>query len=312
MHASPLRRFGLLLVLFGLVGCAAQRPKDAGPVPPDSRRLEVFDGKTGTRVSWDRLVIGAVAADAVLLGENHGHPVGLDAAATLWDDVLGRTKNAALAMEFFERDQQIALDDYLTGVTDEKTFRERARRTEPNYPPGHRRMVEAAKRAGRPVIAPNAPRVYVHLAGKGYERLAQLTPAQRAMYRVPDELPGGRYRADFESLMKPGGGAADKAHPAMSPEAIDAMFRSQSMWDWTMADSVARSLEAGNRPVVLVVGRFHVDFDGGTVQALRTLRPGASLVSVSFVDQWSPRLRSEDRGRATYVVYVGPAPEPGT
>jgi uncharacterized iron-regulated protein len=123
-------------------------------------------------------------------------------------------------------------------------------------------------------------------------------------------LPGGRYRADFENLMKPGGGAADKAHPAMSPQAIEGMFRSQSMWDWAMADSVADALQAGERPVVLVVGRFHVDFDGGTVQALRKLRPGASVVSVSFVDQWSPVLRSEDRDRATYVVYVGPQPEP--
>lgn len=300
--------FGLLVLV--LAGCATHKPRDAGPVPRDPREIPIFDGRTGSRVSWDRLVIGACSADAAILGENHGHPLGLDTAAALWEDVLARTTSASLAMEFFERDQQVALDDYLAGIIDEKAFRDRTRRTPQGYPPGHQRMVEAARAAGRPVIAANAPRPYVRLARTdGFERLGALTVEQRRLLRVPDELLAGRYRSDFDAMMSPPG-PADPAHPPMARSAVDAMYRAQSVWDWTMGESVARELGVGRRPVVLVVGRFHSDFFGGTPQVVRRLRPGARVVTVSFVDSWSGVLRSADRDRADYVVYVGPSPPP--
>jgi len=37
------------------------------------------------------------------------------------------------------------------------------------------------------------------------------------------------------------------------------------------------------------------------------MRPGAKIVTVSFVDEWSSSLREQDRGRADFVVYVGPS-----
>ena len=83
------------------------------------------------------------------------------------------------------------------------------------------------------------------------------------------------------------------------------MLRSQSVWDWTMAESVARAIAAGSRPVVLIVGRFHVDHDGGLVQALRALRPGTRIVTITNIDAWSDTLRDDDRGAADFVVYVG-------
>lgn len=83
---------------------------------------------------------------------------------------------------------------------------------------------------------------------------------------------------------------------------LDATFRSQWLWDWTMGSSVARAGELG-RPVVLVVGMFHVEREGGTVQAVRALRPGARVVSVVFVDE-APNGRPA-AGRADFVVSVG-------
>ena len=48
------------------------------------------------------------------------------------------------------------------------------------------------------------------------------------------------------------------------------------------------------------------DKDGGTVLAMRAMRPGVRIVSVSFVNEWSETLKEEDKGRADFVVYVGP------
>ncbi|MEX2219115.1 MAG: ChaN family lipoprotein [Phycisphaerales bacterium] len=301
----------ILLALVLLPACAAP-PRAAAP-PADPRSVVAVDGRTGAAVGWEELVSAASECEALIIGENHGHPLGLAGAAALFDDVLGRADGAVLSMEFFERDEQPRLDDYLAGLTDERTFRQRTRRTASSYPDGHRQMVEAAKRAGRPVIAANAPRPYVTAARKeSYERLLALTPEQRRLFRVPDVLPEGRYAEDFRRIMSRDEGTDGEAHgePDEDERArLDAMFRSQSLWDWTMAESIARAA-ADCRPVVHVVGRFHSDFGGGLVQALERLRPGVRVVTVSVVDEWSGSLREEDRGRADFVVYVGPSREP--
>ena len=290
-----------------------------------ARETPVFKGAEGGRETWDELVSSAAEADVVIIGENHSHPLGLAVAAAFWEDVLLRTQNGALSLEFFERDEQSRVDDYLKGVVDEDAFQKATRRTESSYPPGHRMMVEAAKERHRPVIAANAPRVYVHLARQegGYEKLSKLTAEQRRLFRIPDELPGSnsRYRKDFNKVMsemsathgskgKPPAAAA-AGTTAKDPARFDAGFRSQSLWDWTMAESIARGLEAGDAPVVQVVGRFHTDFGGGLVQALKRQRPGARIFTVSFSEERSDHLEEGDRGRADAVIYVGPAPEDG-
>lgn len=303
-----------LLVVAGLCGCAVRDRKSAMPpmVVGDPRSVVVYDGATARTVSWRELVTAATNADAVIVGENHGHPLGLASAAALWEDVVAAAPQAALSLEFFERDEQSRIDDYLAGLIDEARFKARTLRTDSNYPPGHRAMVETAKAADRRVCAANAPRSIVSLARReGYERITTLTAEQRRLVRVPDELATGRYREDFDRFMRESGGVTHGGGDPPSEEEIqqrlDAIFRSQSMWDWTMAETIARALADGARPVVHVVGRFHSDFRGGLVQAIERQRPGAAIVSVSYVNEAAPALRDEDRERATYVIYVGPS-----
>lgn len=309
-----------LMVVFGawMSGCAGQKPAhESGAVsarPPEVRELAVFRGD-GRAATWDELVSEAGGADAVLIGESHGHPVGLPAAAALFEDILARREAAALALEFFERDEQAALNDYLTDITDSKTFKERTGRNPSNYPGGHHAMVEMAKAKSRPVVAANAPRLYVRTARReGYDRLRALTPEQTRLFRIPDELPTGRYRVDFDAVMdQPGAlhGLPEDATPEQKQEAKDGMFRSQSMWDWTMAESIARALDAGAAPVVQVVGRFHIEHQGGLVMALEKLRPATKIATVTFVDEEAGPVTDETSGRADFVVYVGPVhPQP--
>ncbi len=305
------------IALAALVGCrSVEKAGVPGTPPPDPRAVTILRGTDGSPVDFEALASAASGAEAVIIGENHGHALGLAFAAALFDDVVARTDRAALSMEFFERDQQAALDDYLAGLTDETAFKKAAGRTASNYPPGHRDMVEAAKAAKLPVYAANNPRVYNRAASRhGYERLESLTAAQRRLFRIPDELPTGRYRADFDKIMdKPHtmpGAEPKEETPEEKTRRIDNGFRSQSLWDWTMAETVADALDEKRAPVVHVVGRFHSDFRGGLIQALEKLRPGTGVLTISVIPEWSDTLRDDDRDRADFVVYVGPFPEPG-
>ncbi len=324
----PLRFLLVLLTLAGglLPGCAWLHATGTHPGAPKASKgaqqpgeeagsgldgwnphdVVIVDGTTGNPVPWDQLVDAAADSDVLLLGEIHGHPRVLATMAELFSDIVSRSAGTpALSLEFFERDEQVALADYLTGVTDEEAFKQAAHRTPKNYPGGHRRMVETARSHGLPVIASNAPRRYAKLARtEGFERLAELTEAQRSLFVIPDTLTGGAYRDRFFELMA--GMAGHEEGETRDPEETALRYyRAQNLWDATMADSIARGLEQGHSPVVHVVGKFHIEFAGGLVQRLQHRVPGAHIVTVTFVEADAPSLRDDDRGAADYVLYVG-------
>ncbi|NUP95609.1 MAG: ChaN family lipoprotein [Planctomycetaceae bacterium] len=296
-----------------LGACASVSPHGSGSAAKAAasqlapRSVAIFRSG-GTRAEWNELVDAAAQAEVVFVGENHGHPLGLASAAALFEDVVARCPKAALSMEFFERDEQSRLDDYLTGASDLATLEKRAARSDGNFPPGHRAMVETARANARPVHAANAPRQYVRLANReGYERLANFTWEQKRLFRVPDFLVTGRYRDDFDRVMTPS--ERDPKAPE-EQERLSKVFRSQQMWDWTMAESLYVALANGEAPLVHVVGRFHSDFRGGTVQALEALRPATKTLIVSFVDADAPvALAESDLGRGDFVIFVGPSRE---
>lgn len=343
-HSTPSRALlalPCLLLALALPGCAGSRPADnpdtpmhaqaapsgaaaatpvaASPIAPGApasfTSLTALDARTGRPVAWEDLVSRAAAANVVLIGEEHDLTPAQMMAADLFAAILDKRPSAALSLEFFERDEQVHLDDYLGGLTTHEQFVAATGRRAGNYPDGHRAMIDAAKAAGAPVIAANAPRRYVRLARlDGYDQLRKLNATQRATFVIPAAMPGGRYHEQFIAMMSAmGAHGPESAGPQPSPEqrrsAAEATFRSQALWDATMADSIADALRAGGRPVVHVVGRFHVDHDGGTLQLLRRARPSVRVLTISCGRGTGSTLKPEDAARADIIVYA-PNPEP--
>lgn len=332
-RSAPLSFAAGVIVVVLANGCAAVRPggglTDAQRLDAQIRALEqtnpdqepIFDGQTGAGISWSEVVERASTADAVIIGEIHGHPAGLATATALFDRIASNTPAAALSLEFFARDRQVALDDYLAGVTDEDAFRKAASQPDANYPPGHRAMVERAKEVGLAVFASNAPRRYVHLARQeGLDRLNRLTDAQRRLFVLPGPLIGGAYRERFFELMSQmtGHGEGDDEgddadltdqeraeRHADEQKKIESYYRSQNIWDATMADTDAQALAAGRRPVVQVVGRFHSDYTGGLVQRLADLAPDATILTIVMTDSDERTFDKSDADRADIVIHVG-------
>lgn len=311
--------WGLALIgALGTMGCATHghhadaTPKGGidGDAPIAARNLPVIDGRTGGWLGWDGLMGRIAGADVVVVGEVHGHPVGGAASVALVEDLVAQgSGRVAVSLEFFDRDTQADVDDYLCGIADEKAFRDRTRRAEGNYPEAHRAMVEVARNAGRPVIASNAPRRYATVARReGYDRLRGLAEVQRRLFVVPDGVTDGPYRDRFFGLMagmgaSHGGPSDAEPDPAAEAAMIEGFFRAQCLWDATMAASIVEAVARGASPVVHIVGQFHSDFDGGVVQRVHAAAPGARVVTVSLVDAtvWNEK----DRGRADVVVLIG-------
>lgn len=270
----------------------------------EARAVTILSGDGSGATAWSQAIQKMAAADVVLMGEVHGHALGNAVQQEMFEDILTANPGTVLAMEFYERDEQVALDDYLTGITDREAFEQAADRNAGNNPPAHARMIDASKEAGRPVIAANAPRRYVRLARtEGFDRLRQLNDIQRALVEIPEQTPQGAYRDRFKEAM--GGMAAHGGE-----EMIESFLRSQSTWDATMAQSIVDGFEHGT-PIVLVVGYFHAQFpfEPGSSELVDQLRARAGrpidIVTCITLPATHDEVRDEDRGIADFVVYVG-------
>ncbi len=81
------------------------------------------------------------------------------------------------------------------------------------------------------------------------------------------------------------------------------------MWDATMAGSIAQGLDDGLARVIHIVGQFHTDFDGGTVQYLLDRKPDLKILTISLQNAYARDLRPGDAKRADVVIYTLAEPE---
>ncbi len=216
--------------------------------------------------------------------------------------------------------------DYLDDEIDHETFQKRILRIGwPDWENNYQPIIDAAKAAGSPVVAANTPWLrYMSVANRdGYDRLRSLTDAQKRLFARPKGQSYKDYRKRFWQVMvgraegeppEPPEEDAEEddesQHAQMTDEQVRSAFRGQLIMDATMADSIALALHNGADKVVHLVGQFHSDFTGGTVQELRRRKRGVKILTVSMQRADAVALREEDRGRADIVIYTGAREEP--
>jgi len=278
---------------------AAQESAESGP-------YQVYRGD-GARASLDEIIEAAAAAEVVLVGEAHDDPTGHALEAELLRGLhAGRGESAGpliLSLEMFERDVQYVLDEYLQGLISEDHFRRSARPWD-HYESDYRPLVEFAREHGLAVVAANAPRRYVNLVTRrGPEALEALGERARSFVApLPYALPSPRYRAEWDSVMAE---AMAEAPEARRAEFSGRALLAQSLWDATMAHSIARALTDHPGALVLhVVGSFHVAHRTGIPEHLARYRPATRAVIVVMrpvddIDTFDP---GRDGGGEDFVI----------
>ncbi|MEE2895735.1 MAG: ChaN family lipoprotein [Planctomycetota bacterium] len=270
---------------------------------PDPTRLAMHDARATARLDWNDLVERSLDAEVIVIGEEHDDATAHALQAALVADLLALDPRTAVSLEMFERDEQEDVDAWLAGDLPTADLLERTGSGSwYDWNSFYQPVIDAAKAVGAPIVAANAPRTYVRRARiEGYEALRSLPPEERALFDLPETLDQGGYWERFRDTMR------DLRGDEVDEEAIRRTFSSQMVWDATMAASIASALDRGDVDrVVHLVGRFHGDFEGGTIRELRRLRPGVRTLVVSCVSEGEGRrLEDEDVERADVVVYTG-------
>lgn len=294
---------------------------DTGPADPAVRGIAAMDTVEGVHYavyrgdgspsSFGELVAAALGVDAVLVGETHDDPIAHALQFELLEalhDSIAATGPVVLSLEMFESDVQYILDEYLGGQITEAQFK-RSARPWTNYDTDYRPSVEFARENALPVLAANAPRRYVNRVTRmGPSSLADLSAAARAYLPPLPYAPASEaYKAEWDKLMEESmramRAAADSARRAAGDSAradstsaaapangshgagssMGYALDSQSLWDASMAYSIARALT--DRPGAIVLhyaGGFHVENGTGIPEHLARYRPGTRRLIVAI------------------------------
>lgn len=265
----------------------------------------------GTPASLTELIAASKAATVTFVGEFHDDPV----AHYLEAQILRKTwdKNLSLSLEMFETDVQYVLDEYLAGMISESHLIKSGRAWK-KYKTDYKPMIEFAKENNIPVIAANAPRRYVNMVGRtGAESLNNLsTQAKQFLPPLPYKVASPAYTKKFNDLMaKYSQGAMSgkttakkdtkKTKPTRDP---DWQLQAQSLWDASMAYSIAQTLGTSSMRVLHINGSFHSAEHMGILDHLKTYRPNTSTLVITIMAEDNfPEFNAEEmRNQGDFII----------
>ena len=224
----------------------------------------IYSTKLGKEVNLNDIINEIKDYDILIYGEEHNDSVSHYLEAKLLTLMFKKfNSNTALSMEMFDRDVQTVMNEYLSGLIKEKHFLKDAR-VWSNYR-DYKPMVEFAKLNHLNVICANSASRYTNLAGrKGQAALMSLPKSSKLFFApLPYDTAEGKYYEKLTGLSNHG--PATKTDTAKNKLPVSMMgsfnlIMAQSLWDATMAYSIAEFLKSNKgKKVFQVNGKFHSD-----------------------------------------------------
>lgn len=282
------------------IGDPARRDREV-PVVLDA----ITDTASGEQLAPDGLAKRLAGVGLLFIGENHTdqefHDVQLRTIRALHE--AGR--EVLIGLEMFPYTEQAVLDNWIAGRYTDDGFVDLGRWYDNwgyhwNY---YREIFRYARENGLAMYAVNSPRDLVKgVRAKGF---GSLTPDEAA--HLPPQLAAesDEHRRMYRAFFEPG----DTLH--MNAEALEGLYRAQTMWDATMGWNALQALRAHGGPgaiMVVLIGAGHVTYGLGSERQVAPHYDGriASLVPVPVVDDDGQPVKTV---RASYASFVWGLPE---
>ncbi len=272
----------LLLFLFPFLTFAQDKP---------AYRLFDSDGK---EIRYEKMINVLTKADVVFFGELHNDPISHWMELEVLKSLHAHDPHLTLAMEMFESDDQLVLNEYLQGIIEERHFLKEAKIWD-NYKTDYKPLVEFAKANKLPVIASNIPRRYANLIyRKGIQSLDSLSAdAKQWIAPIPMgvdlELPG--YKNMIESM----GGHS-------SSGSATNMAISQASKDATMAHFLLKYRQG---KVFHVNGAYHSQGGEGILWYLQKEKAGIKTGTIHVAEQTQiETLDNTNKKLADFIICV--------
>jgi len=254
-------RRSLLLVLslfvLGIAGCAVNRPVSMPPpvATVEGLRDRFYPGQIislpeGKAISFQELIAHLNQKRLVFVGEVHSSAEDHLIEVQILQALMAHKPRPDVAMEFFEVEQQQAIDRYFQGKTDETQFLKEVhwRRTWGFPYRFYRPLVLATRENKRRLFAINVPRKIVEkVARKG---LNGLGPRERNQIARHIDLTNREHRAFLKKVF------SQHTHGDLSN--FEYFYQAQCVWEDTMAEHITELLDKHQGPLIVFAGNGHI------------------------------------------------------
>ncbi len=270
-----------------------------GGTAQEKLAYQLFNTK-GKTTDYKDLLKSAAKADVVFFGESHNNPIAHWLQYELTRDLFEERKGAlTLGAEMFEADNQLILNEYLSGAISEKNFEEEAR-VWGNYETDYKPLVLFAKEQQLPFIATNIPRRYANLVFRqGPEALENLSE-QAKEYIAPLPIEFNLELESYAGMLDMMGGASHGGGQ------MDNLPKAQAVKDATMAHFIAKNLEK-KQLFIHYNGSFHSDLKEGIVWYLLQEEPRSNILTITTVEQADLKSIDAETSRKADFILVVPA-----
>ena len=213
----------------------------------------------------------------VFIGELHSHSGSHKLQLDLLEALYNQNPNIILSMEQFTRDAQPIVDGYLSGKYGENTLIDDGNAWD-HYKGSYRPLVVFAKEHNIPIIAANAPAMFVRCIGKrGAEFLDTIPEEKKSWSAQKLDMENESYKEKFMSFLKTSGSRHGQTKEEAEKRALKT-YAAQLLRDTTMAESIDEARKRHPKhQVIHLNGSFHSDSHLGTVAVLETMN--ADLVT---------------------------------
>jgi len=253
---------------------------------------KIFTSK-GQKTDYGQMIKTISNSDVIFFGELHNNSVSHWLELQTLKDVYENHTALTLAMEMFEADDQIVLNEYLNNTIDEKQFLKEAKVWD-NYKTDYSPLVEFAKQKTLPVVASNIPRRYASLVyKKGLSALDSIAPEAKkwiAPLPLTVDLQLKGYRALMAGMDGHGNG--------------ENLAKSQAIKDATMAYCIKLNRPSGYK-VFHVNGAYHSQDNEGIIWYLKKSDSATSVATIHVVEQDNiEKLENINNGKADFIICI--------
>ncbi|MCB0736048.1 MAG: ChaN family lipoprotein [Bacteroidetes bacterium] len=260
----------------------------------DLPAYKMFTGQGESR-DFDEMVKAAAKADVVLFGEFHNNPIAhwlqIELTKALHKE---KKKKLVLGAEMFESDNQLILDEYLSGTITTSKFETEAR-IWPNYKTDYKPLVEFAKDNELVFVASNIPRRYAGVVAKdGLDALNDLSDMAKS-YIAPLPVEVDSTLPNYNALLHMGMSAHGASQNFMSAQAIK---------DATMAHFIQQN-RVKKGVFLHYNGAYHSNNYEGISWYLKKQDPEIKILTISCVEQDDvTSYKKEERTLADFVITI--------
>lgn len=251
----------------------------------------------GEKVNYEQVMKKSAENDVVFFGELHNNPISHWLQLKLTTDLFElRNGKLILGAEMFETDDQLVIDEYLSGKINVKNFEEEVKLWD-NYNTDYKPLVEFAKTKKILFKATNIPRRYANLVFRtGLESLAELSEQAKAQFLPPLPIPLDvtlpTYKKMISMMGNHGGNTSDN------------MVKAQAIKDATMGYSISTALKP-NHLFIHFNGAYHSDEKEGILWYLNKYKPNLKILTISTVEQDKiDVLDPENFNKADFILVV--------